>query len=372
MGSTTHGAMPEVLLISKPVAPPWNDSNKNLVRDLARFLERYDPVVMGRRGGALELGRGRVETPYPARSGGFAPALSDNARVLSRLLTGRRSDLWHFFFAPNPRTSTVGRLASGLRRVPTVHTVASAPRAELDPAPLLFADRTVVLSRSTEERLLSAGVPPERLARIPPCIPPLSPLDDRARAAARRRLDLPTSGPLVVYPGDLEFGRGASQTLDAVAALGRDDLCLVMACRTKTPRAREVERSLRGRSVEGVRWIGETPHIHDLLGAADVVVLPSETLYAKMDHPLVILEAMSLARPVVVARGTPAEELASDGAAVVIEPEVGALRTALSTLIDDADARAGLGRRARSRVLEQHAPGRMASAYEAVYDGLLR
>jgi len=30
-------------------------------------------------------------------------------------------------------------------------------------------------------------------------------------------------------------------------------------------------------------------HILDLLGASDVVLLPSETLYAKMDLPLVLL-----------------------------------------------------------------------------------
>ena len=30
--------MPSVLYVSKPVAPPWNDSSKNLVRDLALAL----------------------------------------------------------------------------------------------------------------------------------------------------------------------------------------------------------------------------------------------------------------------------------------------------------------------------------------------
>ena len=31
-------AMPDVLLVSKPIAPPWHDSSKNLVRDLASHL----------------------------------------------------------------------------------------------------------------------------------------------------------------------------------------------------------------------------------------------------------------------------------------------------------------------------------------------
>ena len=39
-----------VLFVSKPVEPPWNDSSKNLVRDVASCLnQRENPA----RGGAL-------------------------------------------------------------------------------------------------------------------------------------------------------------------------------------------------------------------------------------------------------------------------------------------------------------------------------
>ncbi|MDH4281277.1 MAG: hypothetical protein OEV36_01370 [Myxococcales bacterium] len=39
--------MAQVLYVSKPVAPPWNDSSKNLVRDVAGHLRRHRPIVMG-------------------------------------------------------------------------------------------------------------------------------------------------------------------------------------------------------------------------------------------------------------------------------------------------------------------------------------
>ena len=47
--------MRQVLFISKPVAPPWNDSSKNLVRDIAGHLRHYSPVLMGRPGQAEEV-----------------------------------------------------------------------------------------------------------------------------------------------------------------------------------------------------------------------------------------------------------------------------------------------------------------------------
>ena len=53
--------MAEVLFVSKPVAPPWNDSSKNLVRDIAGHLQRHSPVLMGHPGQASPIDRGRIE-----------------------------------------------------------------------------------------------------------------------------------------------------------------------------------------------------------------------------------------------------------------------------------------------------------------------
>lgn len=369
--------MREVLLVSKPVAPPWNDSGKNLVRDLARSLTRYAPTILTRPGADTGVPGARIETPYARDSGGFAPALVDNARVALRLFGGRRVDLWHFFFAPNPRSSSVGRLASRARRVPTVHTIASAPLRGIPLRDVLFADVSVVLSRHTEERFLSEGIARDRLARIAPAITPLDAPTQAARAATRAEYGWPLDAPVVLYPGDLELGDGAERTIDALAALRRRDVWLVLACRAKTPGARDAELRLRERvhaaGLEAhTRWAGETRAIHALLAAADVVVLPSTDLYAKMDHPLVLLEAMSLARPVVVTRGTPAEELAEGDAAVAVDAEPAALAAALDRILGDAALRASLGERARAAVLARHAPRPMAAAYEALYDTLVR
>lgn len=365
--------MTTVLLVSKPVEPPWNDSSKNLVRDLVLGLDRYGAVALGRKGGASELGRARVEPVYPA-GGNFSLGLAEQGRVALRLLTGARADLWHFFFAPNPKSSAVARFTSGFRRVPTVQTVCSVPRDDVALDRVLFADRIVVLSSHTERRFRDAGIATERVVRIPPAVPKLELPSAEARASTRRTFGLPVDAPVVVYPGDLEFGSGAKLTLEAHALLPRE-AHLVLACRAKTERARGHELELKARAeelglAERVTFTGETRQIYDLLATADVVVLPSEVAYAKMDYPLVLLEAMMLARPVIVASGTPAAELALGGGAVAVTAET-ALGGELSRLLGDASARAALGARAREVALSEHDQGAMARAYERVYDSLL-
>ncbi|HEY8431549.1 MAG TPA: glycosyltransferase family 4 protein [Sandaracinaceae bacterium] len=364
--------MARVLFVSKPLVPPWNDSGKNLARDVAAGLRRHEPIVMVDRARAWEPPRGRAEPIY-ASPGRFAPPLSSQVRVLARLAAGPRAELWHFFFAPNPKTSLAARACARLRRARTVQTICSRPRRVDRARSLLFADCNVVLSRRTYQDLLDAGVSRDRLALVAPAVPPLEVPSEEARRAARAALGLPTEAALVVYPGDLELGEGAARTIEAFARLS-DGAFLAMACRAKTPGAAAAERALRERARalgidRRVAWLGETPRIHDLLGTADVVALPSSDPFAKMDLPLVLLEAMWLARPVVVAAGAPAEELADDGAAIAAREDE--IATAIASLLDDDGARRALGERARSAAAARFTPSRMAAEYEALYDRVL-
>ncbi|HEX7481668.1 MAG TPA: glycosyltransferase family 4 protein [Polyangiales bacterium] len=368
--------MADVLLVSKPIVPPWHDSSKNLVRDLATHMQRHVPIVLSQPGVTLDMPRARVVPVYPQHVAGFAPALADNARVLRHLLVGPRAGLWHFFFAPNPKTSAVGRVAAKLRRMRTLQTVCSAPLPEVDSKRVLFADRVIVLSRHTERRFLDAGISPERLALIRPCIAALTPIDPAQRPSLRQRLGLPTAGPLVVYAGDLEFGCGADLALHAHRALPSTlCACLVMACRAKTPAAKQRLEELRARVhawglTKSVIFLGETSFIHDLLAAADLVTLPTDSLYAKMDMPLVLVEAMALERAVLVGMGTPAQELAEGDAAVCVATQPDAVAAETRSLLEDDVRRHAVAARGRAAAVQHYSAARMAHAYESLYDQL--
>jgi glycosyltransferase involved in cell wall biosynthesis len=375
--STMPRLMTDVLLVSKPLAPPWHDSSKNLVRDLASHMRRYTPVVLSRK--ATELGlalpRAQIERIY-SDAGSFSPALRDNTRVLARLLVGRKTALWHFFFAPNPKTSGAALWSSRLRRARTLQTVCSAPAPNARLDRVLFADHVVVLSEHTRQRCLQAALAPDRISLIPPAIVPLTPKTREESSALRLELGLPIDRPIVVYAGDLEFGRGAELALEAHVDLPRTlHAELVLACRAKTPNARAREAALRQRVAQlgvsdSVRFLGETTRIHDVLAVADLVTLPTDTLYAKMDLPLVLIEAMSLERCVLIGTGTPAEELAAAGGAVLAATQRDAVSAVTRRLLEDAAERALIGRRAREVVLCDYDPERMSARYEALYDQL--
>ena len=366
--------MAEVLFVSKPIEAPWRDSSKNLVRDVASALEVHTPVVMARP--SSETGLLKSEPVYGEGAAAFAPALADNARVLWHLMTKARAQLWHFFFAPNKKSALAGATARRVRGVPCVQTVCSAPASEVDPKSVLFADKTVVLSRATHQRFVDAGVEGDRLALIGPCIAPLSASDVAGPQATRERYGLGVADRVWLYPGDLEFGKGATHSIAALSRADDTRTRLVVASRPKTPAAQDALRVLKQEALQAgvadrITWLGEIEDIHALLRAVDVVVLPTDTLYAKMDYPLVLLEAMMLGTPVVVAPGTPAQELADAGAAIASDPRPEALESAVTGLLTAESRRATLTERADRWVRQTCAPAAVAAQYEALYDQLL-
>ncbi len=312
-----------LLFVSKPVMPPWNDGSKNLVRDVASRMVRVEPTVMVAPG-APSLGPRVVREPVYGLAGRFAPGA--NTLVMNRLLFGPPLDAWAFVFAPNVASSSAARIAIAAQRArgwkgPVVQIVASRPKDFGSVRSLLFGDRVVALSEWTKARLVENGIAAQRISVIPPCAEAPA-LRTGAELAAFREAHGLGDGPLLLYPGDLEFSTGARTVARAAPEILRrvPGARIVFACRPKTPRAAVVEKELREllRPVEPfVTFLGEVPDMPVVLGAADVVLFPVDELYGKVDLPLVLLEALALRRRVIVASGGPLPEL---GPVTVVPP----------------------------------------------------
>jgi glycosyltransferase involved in cell wall biosynthesis len=371
-----HRMMPRILVVSKPLSPPWNDSGKNLARDLVLSGRRYQYHVMVPPEAPRLTSSTVHEEIYQPLEPGFALSFGQKARVLWRLMRGG-VDLFHFFFAPNPASSNAARLASFLRQTPSIQTICSAPKDDVRIAPLLFGKKIIVLSKATKARLLQEDIHEKRLAYIPPgiCLPEMP--SSARRDAVRASLDA-GSRPIVLFPGDYEVSTAAQTFARAILYLTAQvpiKPLFVFACRTKTAHAKLEEQKLRELltpHLDSVRFVGEVDDIYALLAASSVVTLPAESLYAKMDAPLVLLEAMSFGVPVIVANKAPLSELVEGGSGVGVAPgDEKELAQAIKDLIQDPARRAQLGEAGKKRVQSFYSAKAMAEAYEALYDEVL-
>ncbi|GMV38412.1 MAG: hypothetical protein AMXMBFR64_01280 [Myxococcales bacterium] len=367
---------PRVLLVSKPVVPPWNDSGKNIVRDVARFGSRYTYHVMTTRG-AEPPGTDCVAEAVYGDAGSYSPGVAQNLRVLLRLLRPDGAAIHHYFFAPNPRTSAVARLVTALRRRPTVQTVSSSPLTYEGVARLCFGDRVVALSAYNRRMLEGAGV--GGVVHVPPGIPVPALREDRAEVRALH--GLPLDRPVILFAGDYQYSSAATVLAEAIPrVLAGRAAHFVYACRIK----QEASRIVEGRVREAIRAAGvaadvtflhEVDDMEGLIAASDLSTMPAESLYAKMDLPLVLLECLAQQVPLVVADVEPLVEVLGgrDDWGVAVPPkDPVALATALGRLLDAPERLRVMGEAGRQAVFARWSAQVMAAAYEDIYDEVRR
>ena len=371
-------AEPRVLFVSKPIVPPWHDGSKNLVRDVASHLVRARPTVLTTPG-APSVGPRVLAEPVYRSPGRFAPGVLANARVLGRLVTRDPHDLWHFVFAPNQASSTAARTAHGVRRAlgwkgKVVQTVASAPRQFQGVDDLLFGDVVVALSDWTRARLIGEGVRADTLRVIRPCAAAPATPSRESVLRARERYDL-GAAKVVLYPGDYEVSTGASTFAESIKKLAEasPEALFVYACRAKTSRAGEArEKIVADLTAAGVghrvRHVGEIDDLPALIAASAAIAFPVDDLYGKVDVPLVLLEALALGIPLVLAGGGPLESITT---ARFVDPGDGpALASALSQLLENEEDALSLAHRGKELYEAQFTPQVVAAHYDDLYEEL--
>ncbi len=357
-----------VLLVTKPLEPPWNDSGKLVPRDIALAASgRHTLHVMGRGGEGADWPPHVVRHDAVRGQGGFRIGRLDQLDLMRRVWSLRnQADALHFFFQPHPAASAAARMLSRVCARPAIQTALSAPRADHEAGRLVFARRVVTLSSATARRLAPACVTAPRV--IPPGIAELVPASAARASAACRAAAL--SPGFLLYPGDYEFSGGHELLLAAWAAVA-DLPQLVLAGRDKTPsaaaaRARIGERA-RALGLESrVRLLGTVSDMRGLIAASAGVLFPARSLYGKTDVPLVLLEAWCESRPVLVSDLEPLIELVG-GLDAVIPDDAPAWAAAARRLASERDARGAAG---RARLMERYTAGHAASAYESLYDEL--
>ena len=196
------------------------------------------------------------------------------------------------------------------------------------------------------------------------CVPPgvdtdvFVPLDAAAKVAARQRLGLPVSGPLVVSVSRLVPRKGMDVLIQAAATLGQERPGLTVAI-AGAGRDEARLRALAERTAAPVRFLGRVPgaDLPALYGCADVFAMLCRNRWAGLEQEgfgIVFLEA--------AAAGVPALAGASGGAAdAVVDGETGvvvrqpddpvAVAAALAPLVDDPVLQAAMGAAGRDRAV---------------------
>ncbi len=202
------------------------------------------------------------------------------------------------------------------------------------------------------DQLRASGFGPP-IHRIPQVGFDLPDWPDLTRRQVRRELGL--CGVVLGFAGRLIPEKGVLDLAEALGGLGH--LAWTFLAVGRGPSADELKMRFSHAELSGrLRLVEDADHyrVSALLAALDVLVLPS---YATADWAEqfghVLIEAMAAGCPVVGTNSGEIPAVIGDAGIVVPERDIGRLRAALHSLIEDPTLRARLAARGRMRV-ERH------------------
>lgn len=258
-------------------------------------------------------------------------------------------------------SDAIYQLATGLRR---------RGYLTLEGRSNLAARAIVVPSLAAERVLLSQGVDPSKVVRIPYAFDFQSlsrPALGDLRAASGAWGDEP--GSRLITCGRLHREKGHRYLFAALSRLRNQNIAFRLLVVGDGPERLALERQAQELGLaEDVRFLGWRTDARELIAASDLVVQP--TLHEAFSQ--VMVEAMALERALVISDVSGVNDIVEDGISGWIVPprEVAALADAIRQGMDRARA-TEVGRHARTRVTELLDRRTVVPRFEALYVALL-
>ncbi len=334
-----------------------------VVRLAARQQAAGDAVsIMALQGGPLVEEAARLGVPVDVLGG--------RSRVLRAckglsILMRLKPDIVHGHNATSLQYALLAHNRARTKIVITWHGRGKADYRE--PAQDLWkrVDRVVCVSDAVTCEA-SGRVPADRIRVIRNGIEAAGPT--RSRDVVRQELGLGDEFTAIIV-ARIDRLKGHETLLRGWAELARMEVTPCLLIVGDGPERLAMERLVGEQGIaSSIKFLGFRSDVADLLGAADLFVLPSLT----EGLPLSILEAMAHGLPVVATRvgGIP-EVVGNEREGLLVDTEnPQMLAAAIARIVDDSELRVRLGESARLRVRNEFSFDTMLHQYDELYHSL--
>jgi glycosyltransferase involved in cell wall biosynthesis len=301
-------------------------------------------------------------------------------RGLVRLTSFLRRQPYQIVHTHTSKAGFVGRLAARLAGVPViVHTVHGFAFHEESPVHVRsfysilerlasrWCDRIVSVSEFHRTWAIDLGICNSRqIVAIPNGIAVPARKRESRVADLRREMGAEHGDLVILSMARLAPDKGLEYLIEAAAMLPNTGRRLQIVIAGDGPERDRLEQLAGDMGVmQRVRFLGFREDVGDLLGASDLVVLPS----LREGLSIALLEAMAAGKPIIATSiGSQREVAAHADMARLVPPADGrALCEAIVRLAGDEALMARLGRTARAVYESRYTENRMLQAYRQLY-----
>ena len=369
--------MKKILLITRPIAPPWDEASKNFAYYLAKSVDGFD----------FSLLTPKIISDFPEKISQI-PIYSKNhldwserLRLLKIAPMIKNFDIAHFMLTPNKLNTWAFKTFLTNKQTKTIQTIATLREdlfSDEDFKKIIFADLIITYSDYAKNKLEKIGF--KNVVRIYPGIDIELFFPKPKDFSAMEIFKIKQSDFVISYPG--EYTR-LGATDDIVSSLPElfakiPNAKFVFANRIKNEKdARkkdEIIATLKEKGIlEKVIFTDTFSDMPKIYNFSDIVIFPVQNMQGKFDVPLAVIEAMACAKPVIISNLPILQEFTSQENSIVINPKDSSqLNAAIVDLFENKEKCAKIGAVARNYVAENFDIQDVAKRYQEVYNNLLK
>lgn len=303
-----------------------------------------------------------------------------NAGALARIIRERKIDIVHARSRAPAWSAWIAAHKTGRRFITTFHNVygTGTPLKHWYNSIMARGERVIAISDFVAQHAAAEyGVGPDRLRIIPRGVD--LKLFDADRVNGDRVADLankwriPDEAAVVMLPGRLTRWKGGLDFIDAIARLGRGDICgVLVGAEQRTGFRRELEARIARCGFPGqFRIVEDCRDMPAAYVLADVVVSASTD---PEGFGRTIVEAQAMGRPVIATDHGGARETVIPGHTGWLVPpgDIEAMAMAIGEALDlDHLSRTALGHRARAHIVSGFTRDAMCAHTIDIYEELL-
>lgn len=370
--------MKKILLVTRPICPPWDEASKNFAYYLSRNIKDSE-IHLLTNGMLPHLEANIIQEPI-YNSNRFD--LSQKIKLFKFLRKNRNNfDITHYLFTPTRQNSFFIKKFARPRRGKTIQTIATL-REDLysneDLKKILFSDLIITYSDYSKNKLKDLKF--ESTEKIYPGIDlslySPAPKDEKTM----EEFGFKPKDFIVTYHGEFTRLGGTDKLIKSIfqhtELIKEKNIKFILACRVKNKddetKKEDLSKLIKENDLENYVKIPDTfTTLEKVYNLADVATFPVENMQGKFDVPLVVIEAMACEKPVIISDLQIFEEFANEQNSVKIE--TGNMEKFFQAVLDikENSARyAELGKNARIFVKENFDIKKTAEKYQAVYKNL--
>jgi len=315
---------------------------------------------------------------------GRSPGVWTEMKAIASLRGLIRDFRPHVVHTHTSKAGALGRLVARVLRVPVIcHTfhghvlegyfspLVSATLVRTESLLARLTDVVFVLGPRNRADLIRLGIG-RRVEMIPPGfdLKRLRALGQERAPDCRKHLGVPDGSPVLLALGRLASVKGIDVLLEALERLKCQDVRPHLLVVGDGPRRSSLEALADDLGLQTrVRFLGWKADIREVLGAADLLVLPSRN----EGYPHAVIEAMAAGIPVIASAVGEVPELVEDGATGFLVPpdDPDALASRIRSVVSDPDILNALGKAATGILSRCHREEDMVARTCAMYRGLL-